>query len=110
MVSIWKTLTPLSASTPAHAVHRVVDRAVALARIHVRLGVQHRVDVVVVLQAAVAGQAHRHGLVSAVHGHQVDVDVDDQVGLGGALGDLDQLALIGRADLEQRAGSSASKL
>ena len=36
-------------------------------------------DVVVVLQAPVAGQPHRHRLVTAVHRHQVDVDVDDQV-------------------------------
>ena len=42
---------------PAHAVHRVVDRAVALARVHVRLRVQHRVHVVVVL----AGSGIRRG-------------------------------------------------
>ena len=37
------------------------------------------VRVVVVAQALVAGQAGGHRLVAAVHGHQVDVHVDEQV-------------------------------
>ena len=49
--------------------------------------------VVVVLQALVAGEPDRDRLVAAVHRHQVDVHVDDQVGLGGPLRDLDVLAL-----------------
>ena len=54
-------------------------------------------DVVVVAEAAVAGQAGGHALVAAVHGHQVDVDVDEQVRLGRPPVDLDVLALVGLA-------------
>ena len=42
------------------------------------------------LQALVVAQADRHRLVAAVHRHEVDVDVDDQVALGGAAVDLDR--------------------
>ena len=35
----------------------------------------------------------RDRLVAAVHRHEVDVHVDEQVGLGGALGQLDDLAV-----------------
>ena len=39
--------------------------------------------------------------MAAVEGHQVDVHVDEQVGLGRALVELDLLALVGRADEQQ---------
>ena len=61
-------------------------------------------DVVVVAQAAVAGQAGGGALVAAVHGHQVDVHVDEQVALGGPLGDLHLLALVGLAQERQVLG------
>ena len=65
--------------------------------------------VVVVAQAPVAGEAGGHALVAAVHGHQVDVDVDQQVGLGGPPVDLHVLAVVGRARGGRRlSGSSAS--
>ena len=67
-------------------------------RVHVRLRVHHGVDVVVVTDAAVAGQSDRHALVSAVHRHQVDVHVHDQIALGRAFIDLDLFALLGLAD------------
>ena len=51
--------------------------------------------VVVVPQAAVAGEPGGHALVAAVHGNQVDVDVDEQVDGGRPLVDLDVLALVG---------------
>ena len=61
----------------------------------------HRVDVVVVLERAVAGEADRDRLVTAVHRHEVDVDVDEQIGLRGPLRDLDHLVLVRGADLHQ---------
>ena len=69
--------------------------------VHERLRVAHRLGVVVVAQAAVAGQARRHALVPAVHRNQVDVDVDQQVRGGGALVDLDLFALLGLAQVDQ---------
>ena len=91
VVSIWKTFTPASREDLAHApVAAVQLGAVA---VHEAAAVLHRLHVVVVAQAAVAGQAGGGGLVAAVHRHQVDVHVDEQVALGGPLVDLDLLAL-----------------
>ncbi len=42
--------------------------------------------------------------MASVHGHQVDVDVDQQVGLGGPLVDLHVLALIGLAQVGHAVG------
>ena len=69
--------------------------------IHVGLGVQHRVDVVVVLEALVRRQAHGNRLVPPVHRDQVHVDVDDQVRFGGPTVDLDVFLLVGLADVLQ---------
>ena len=80
----------------AHPHRRVVQ--CRRRRVHVRLRVHHGVDVVVVTDAAVAGQSDRHALVSAVHRHQVDVHVHDQIALGRAFIDLDLFALLGLAD------------
>jgi hypothetical protein len=52
---------------------------------------------VVVAQRPVAGEADGGRLPAAVHRDEVDVDVDEQVRLGGALVDLDLLALVGGA-------------
>ena len=60
--------------------------------------------VVVVAQAAVAGEPGGHALVAAVHGHQVDVHVDQEVRGGGPLVDLDVLALVGLAQVDQVVG------
>ncbi len=64
----------------------------------------HGVRVVVVAQAAVAGQPGGHALVAAVHGDEVDVHVDQQVRGGGPLVDLDVLALIGLAEVDEVVG------
>ncbi len=58
----------------------------------------HRGRVVVVAQRPVAGEPDRRRLPATVHGDEVDVDVDEQVRLGGALVDLDLLAQVGRAE------------
>ena len=42
--------------------------------------------------------------MSAVHGHEVDVDVDDQVGLGGPSVDLNDLRVVGLAQLDVPVG------
>ena len=68
------------------------------------LDVPHGLGVVVVAQALVAGEPRGHALVAAVHGHQVDVHVDQQVGLGGPLVDLHVLALVGHAQVEEVVG------
>ena len=108
VVSIWKIFSAARGQQSPIRVARVVDRAVARPRVHVRLRVQHRVDVVVVLHAAVAREADRHGLVAAVHRDEVDVHVDDQVGLRRALVDLDLLALVGRRRRTSRLSRSSA--
>ena len=64
--------------------------------------------VVVVPELAVAGQSGGHALVAAVHGDQVDVDVDEEVARGRPLVDLDVLALVGEPRCTRLSGSSAS--
>jgi hypothetical protein len=59
---------------------------------------------VVHAHALVVAQAHRHRLVPAVHGHQVDVHVDDQIALDGAAVDVDRLALGGLAQVNDAVG------
>ncbi len=102
VVSIWKTLHARLGDEAAHAPVRRVQLGGGL--VHERLGVAHRLRVVVVAQAPVAGQPGGHALVAAVHGDQVDVDVDQQVRGGGPLVDLDVLALLGLADEEEVVG------
>ena len=107
VVSIWKTLMPLAAIKPTHAPVGRVQLGALL--VHEGPGVAHGGDVVVVAQAAVARQTGRHALVAPVHRHQVDVDIDEQVGFGGPPIDLDFLALIGLAQMKvMPSGSSAS--
>ena len=66
--------------------------------VHQAAGVLQARRVVMLGQAAVARQSGRERLPSAVHGDLVDVGVNDQVGLRGALVDLEDLALVGVAD------------
>ena len=61
-------------------------------------------DVVVVAQARVAGQAGGCAFVASVHRHQVDVDVDDQVALGGPTAEVDVLAVGGLAEDDHAVG------
>ena len=68
------------------------------------LRVAQRVDVVVRLDAVVRAEADRDRLVAAVHRDDVDVHVDEQVGLGGALGQLDGLAVAGLAEVDDLVG------
>ncbi len=84
---------------PAHPPGRGVQRRALV--VHERARRHHRVGVVVVLEAAVGGQADADGLVAAVHRDEVDVDVDQQVGLGGAAADLDVLAAVGLAQVRE---------
>ena len=77
----------------AHAPVRVVQGGAVA--VHQGAGVLKGVDVVVVAQAAVAGQPGGGALVATVHRDEVDVHVDDEVALGRPLGDLDLLALLG---------------
>ena len=64
----------------------------------------HGAHVVVVAQRPVRRQARGHALVPAVHGHEVDVDVDEQVALGRPPVDLDVLALVGVAEVNEVGG------
>ncbi len=64
----------------------------------------HGPHVVVMAQAAVAGQAGGHALVAAVHRHQVDVDVDQQVGLDRPPVEFDLFALVGLAEEDEGVG------
>ncbi len=66
--------------------------------VHEAAGVLQARRVVVLAEAAVARQPGRERLPPAVHGDLVDVRVDDEVGLGGTLVDLEDLALVGVAD------------
>src|SRR5919106_800308 len=60
---------------------------------------EHRVHVVVMAEAAVGPQPYRHRLVAAIHGHQVDVHVHEEVGLGRLPRDLHVLTLVGLPDV-----------
>jgi hypothetical protein len=73
----------------------------ALVLIHERSALLHGVHVVVVAQAAVAGQAGGGALPAAVHGHDVDVHVDEQVALRGTLVDLHLFAMGGGTEKGQ---------
>ena len=72
--------------------------------VHERPGVLHRMDVVVVAQRPVVGQAGGGGLPAAVHGHQVDVHVHQQVALRGPAVHGDQLVVVGAAQLHHAVG------
>ncbi len=112
VVSIWNTLTPALGDEASHPpVGGVQLRAVL---VHEGAALLHGQRVVVVAEAPVAGQPGGHALVAAVHGHQVDVDVDEQVALGGPPVDLHVLVLRrsarggrGRTGPRRRAGSAA---
>ena len=96
VVSIWNTFTPASRSTLpmrqfdecSSLLWRSMNERLCCIVLHV----------VVMPQAAVAGQAGGRALPAAVHGDEVDVDVDEQVALGGPLVDLDFFALVGGAE------------
>ena len=55
-------------------------------------------------EAPVGAEADRHRLVAAVHRHEVDVHVDEEVRLGRAAVDLDVLALLGDAKVDEVRG------
>ena len=102
VVSIWKTLTPLAAiSRPMRQFDECSSECSWSMKEREWRMVAH---VVVVAQAAVAGQPGGDALVAAVHGDQVDVDVDQQIGLGRPLVDLHVLALVGLAQVDQAVG------
>ncbi len=72
--------------------------------IHERAALAHRVDVVMVTKAAIRREPGGNRLVAAVHRNEVDVHVDQQVGLRCPLADLDLFALVGRAEERHRIG------
>ena len=86
----------------AHAPVRAVE--LALVAVHEAAGALHRLHVVVVPQRPVRGQAGGGGLPAAVHRHEVDVHVDDQVAGGRPLVDLHLLALARLADERHAVG------
>ena len=83
----------------AHPVRRTMQRRAR--RVHVRVRIAQRPDVVVMPQALVRRESHRDRLVPAVHRHQVDVQIDEQVGLGGAPRQPYFLAMLGLAEHRQ---------
>ena len=102
VVSIWKIL---QAALAEHLAHAPVARVeLALVTVHEAARLLHRAHVVVVAQRAVRGQSGGGRLPAAVHRHEVDVDVDEQVALGGPLVDLHLLALLRRAEEGQVVG------
>ncbi len=72
--------------------------------VHERAAVQHRLDVVVMAEALVGGEAGGDRLVAAVHRDEVDVDVDEKVRLDRPLVELDVLAVIGLPEVDQVGG------
>ena len=102
VVSIWNTLHAGVGDEPTHAPVGRVQLGRRL--VHEGLGVHHGVRVVMVAQAAVAGQTGGHALVPPVHGDEVDVDVDQQVRGGGPLVDLNILTLVGLAQVDEVVG------
>ena len=98
-------LEHLDAGVDEHLAHPPVAlvqlRAVL---VHEAVAGLHGRRVVVVAQAAVAGQAGGRRLPPAVHGDEVDVDVDEQVRRRRPLVDLDLLAVLGRAEVQQVVG------
>ena len=80
-----------------HAIH--ARRQLARLRVHVAVAAPHRVRLVVEAEALVPAEPHGHRLVPAVHGDEVQVHVDEQIALDGLAIQLDDLAVVGRADL-----------
>jgi hypothetical protein len=96
VVSIVKTLSALFVTRPMRFTRVASSLAV---RVHVAVALAHRVRVVVVAEALVAAEADRDRLVPAVHRDEVQVHVDDEIALDRLAIELDDLALLGRADL-----------
>ena len=102
VVSIWKIFTPEAAiSLPMRQFE--LRSSELCSSMNERL-LQQRAHVVVVLQAAVGGEAGRDRLVAAVHGDEVDVHVDQQVALGRPPVDLDVLAVVGQPEVDEVRG------
>ena len=98
-------LEHLDARVDEHLAHPPVALVqLAAVLVHEAVAGLHGRRVVVVAQRAVRGQAGGGRLPAAVHGDEVDVDVDEQVRVGGALVDLDLLALGRRAEVLQLVG------
>jgi hypothetical protein len=70
----------------------------ALRRVHVRPALAHHVRVVMSAKAIVPAKADRDGFVPSVHRNEIHVHVDEKVGLDRSPIELDDLAVIGRAD------------
>ena len=81
------------AEQAANAPRRRVQ--VGMRPVHQRAAVLEGPDVVVVADTPVAHEAGRGGFVATVHGDQVDVHVDEQVGFGHPAVHLDVFAIFG---------------
>ncbi len=92
-------LDPGLCDEAAHAPIRRVQLGRRL--VHEGLRVAHRLGIVVMTQAPIAGEAGRHALVAAVHGDEVDVDVHQEVRRGRPLVDLHVLTLVGLAQVDE---------
>ena len=97
VVSIWKIFGAVVAQHLAHAPDAGVQLAACCWSMKAARVLQ-RLAVVVVAEAAVAGEAGGGALPAAVHGDEVDVHVDEEVALGRPLVDLDHLAVVGGAE------------
>ncbi len=86
----------------AHAHTLVVE--LRFRRIHVPVGVEDGLRLVVIRQATIITKAHRHRFVAAVHGHEVDIDVDDEVALARAPVDADFLPVARLAETHETVG------
>ena len=87
-------------STHAHAL--VVE--LRARRIHVAVGIDDRLRLVVMRQATIVAKAHRHRFMAAVHRHEVDIDVDDEVALARAAVDAEVLPVARLAETHETIG------
>ena len=76
--------------------------------VHQRIARPNGGRVVVGLERAVVAQPHPDRLAAAIHRHQVDIHVDQQVGLGGPAVQPDPLAVPRLPSSTMPSGASAS--
>jgi hypothetical protein len=96
----------------SHLVDDPVSSALVRAGVHVAVAFVHDMGVVMGADRdLVAAEADGDALVAAVHGDEVDVDVDEEVALDGAAVEADAVAVggLGRRT-SSPVGSSASWL
>ncbi len=75
--------------------------------VEIGVGAQNGLRSVVRLEHRVVTEPDPHRLAAAIHRHEVDIDVDQQVRLGGAPVDAYVLAVIGDTEFHHAAGRFA---